>query len=354
MDGPEIICERRGACGFALFNRPAALNALTPGMIRALRQALEAWARDPSILRVVARGAGDRAFCAGGDIRLIYEQGLAGQHEAQLAFWRDEYRLNQFIARYPKPYVALMDGFVMGGGVGVAIHGSHRIAGDRLAFAMPEVAIGFFPDVGATFFLPRLPGGMGAYIGLTGARVGAGDALAAGLANAFVPSARFDALAEALGGTGDTDAIVARFAADPPAPALARHRALIDDCFGAPDVAAVLARLDAASASGDAFAQATAATLRKHSPTSLAIAFRQTRPEAGRSVEEALRLEYRVVSRVLRAPDFYEGVRAAIIERGAAPRWRPARLEDVDPAVIDACFAPLGSAELDFDAEDRA
>ncbi len=349
MDEAEIICERRGACGFVLFNRPRALNALTPGMTLALAEALAAWERDPAVERVVARGAGERAYCAGGDIRLIYEQGLAGDHAGQLAFWRAEYRLNQTIARYPKPYVALMDGFVMGGGVGVAIHGSHRIAGDKLGFAMPEVGIGFFPDVGATYFLPRLPGALGTYLGLTGARVGAGDAVATGLASAFAPSSRFDDLAEALTKTGDTDAIVAAFSTNAPPPELAAHRRLIDACFGAPDIAGVLRGLDAAAAAGDAFAGATAVALRKMPPTSLAIGLRQMRLGGELSIEEALRVEFRVVSRVCRMPDFYEGIRAAIIDRDGAPKWTPARLEDVDPAVVDACFAPLGADELAFD-----
>ena len=347
MAESEIICERRGAAGRVLLNRPKALNALTPGMVRDLATALGRWASDGAIERIVVRGAGDRAFSAGGDIRLIYDQGRAGDHDSQLAFWREEYQLNRAIARFPKPYVALMDGFVMGGGAGVAIHGSHRIAGDRLGFAMPEVSIGFFPDVGATWFLPRAPGGLGAYLGLTGARIAAGDACRAGIASAYVPSTAFDALADALTAPGDTDALIAPFVRPAPDGLLDAHRALIDACFGAADPLTLLAGLDAAAAGGDGFAGATAATLRSKSPTSLSIGLRQMRAGAGLTIEEALRVEFRIVSRICRMPDMYEGIRAAIIDKGQSPQWRPARLEDINPSDIDACFAPLGARELD-------
>lgn len=354
MADQDIICERRGAAGVVLLNRPKALNALTLGMVRGLTAALGEWRDDSAIERVVVRGAGDRAFSAGGDIRLIHEQGRAGDHASQLAFWREEYRLNRMIARYPKPYVALMDGFVMGGGAGVAIHGSHRVAGEKLGFAMPEVSIGFFPDVGATYFLPRLPGGAGAYLGLTGARVGAGDALALGLANSFAPSAAFDALALALTAAGDTDAIIAGFPAAAPAAKLAQHRAMIDHCFNVDDVEELFARLDRAAETGDPFAAEVAATMRAKSPTSVAIGLRQMRMGARLTIEEALRVEFRIVSRVCRMTDFYEGVRATIIDRDNAPRWSPARPEDIDGAAIDACFAPLGAEELTFAPEDQA
>ena len=344
MSEPEIICERRGAAGCVLQNLPGALNALTPGRTRGPSEALGRWAHDPAIARVVVRGAGKRAFCAGGDIRLIYEQGRAGDHASQLAFWREEYQLNQMIARYPKPYVALMDGFVMGGGAGVSIHGSRRIAGDRLGFAMPEVSIGFFPDVGATWFLPRL-GGFGAYLGLTGARIGAGDACAAGLATAFVPSDRFPALAEALTAPGDTDAIIAGFVAPAPEARLAPHHAVFNLFGVAPDPLSLLAGLEGMD---DDFARETARGLRSKSPTSVAIGLRQMRLGVDLSIEEALRVEFRIVSRICRMPDLYEGVRAAIIDRTRPAVWSPARFEDIDRAVIDACFAPLGADELTF------
>src|SRR5215469_4718343 len=183
--------ERRGAAGLVTLNRPEALNAVTHAMVLALRAQLDEWRDDPSVTRVVVTAAGERAFSAGGDLRDIYALGRAGRFEEALTFWRDEYALNAAIKHYPKPYVALIDGIVMGGGVGVSIHGSHRVAGDRYQFAMPEVGIGFFPDVGATWFLPRMPGELGAYCALTGARLRADDALAAGIATHRIPSALF-------------------------------------------------------------------------------------------------------------------------------------------------------------------
>ena len=194
MPNPEIICERRGAAGLVTLNRPQALNAITHGMVRELARALDVWSEDPAVTRVVVRAAGERAFSAGGDIRALYEAGRAGRHDEALAFWRDEYRLDMRIEGYPKPYVSLIDGIVMGGGVGISLHGSHRVAGERYRFAMPEVGIGFFPDVGATYALPRLPGEAGLYLALTGARVGPDDAGHLGLATHVVPSAAFAGL----------------------------------------------------------------------------------------------------------------------------------------------------------------
>ena len=350
----DIICERRGAAGFVLLNRPQALNALNHDMVLGLDAALAAWAHDPAIERVVISGAGGRAFCAGGDIRLLYELGVAGRFAEQLDFYRDEYRLNQRIARYPKPYVALLDGFVMGGGVGVSIHGSHRIAGDRLAFAMPEVSIGFFPDVGATFFLPRLPDFVGSYLAVTGARIGAGDAVALGLATTHVPSDRFAELARALKAPGDTDAIIAAFSAPPPPGTLGPHRALIAQAFGPGEITHLLQTLESASAQGSAFAADTLALLAAKSPTSVAIGLRQMAEGRSADIEAALRIEFRIVSRVCRMGDFYEGVRAVIIDKDNQPRWSPARLEAVDPAVVAACFAPLGADELTFPGDLRA
>ncbi len=347
MADQDIICERRGASGFALLNRPKALNALNLDMVRALSRALTQWRDDPAVERVVVRGAGERAFCAGGDIRLIHEQGQAGDHAGQLAFWREEYRLNQMIARYPKPFVALMSGIVMGGGAGLSILGSHRVAGETLSFAMPEVSIGFCPDVGATYFLPRLAGSFGVYLGVTGARIVVGDACAAGLVDFFVPSQSFDALSDALTGSGDTDAILARFAAPPPAAKLAPHRATIAACFCAPDIATLLARLDD---NDSEFANVTAADLRRKSPSSVAIAFRQMRIGGALSIEEALRVECRIVARIRHTHDLYEGIRAAIIDKDQAPRWDPSRFEALDSATIDAFFAPLGAEELTFPA----
>src|SRR4051794_40371956 len=214
MDSPnsEILFERGGAAGIVTLNRTSALNAVTHEMVRALARQLEAWAIDNAVTRVVITAAGERAFSAGGDIRALYELGRAGRQAEMLTFWRDEYPLNAMIKRYPKPYVALIDGIVMGGGVGISIHGSHRVAGDRFAFAMPEVGIGFFPDVGETWFLPRLTGELGTWCALTGDRLKTADAVAAGIATHHVRSERFPDLLDALCGNVSVDAVLGAFA----------------------------------------------------------------------------------------------------------------------------------------------
>jgi enoyl-CoA hydratase len=346
MDEPEIICERRGAAGLVTLNRPQALNAITHGMVRELARALDAWEADPAVTRVILQGAGGKAFSAGGDIRALYEAGRSGRHDEALAFWRDEYHLNIRIKRYGKPYLSLIDGIVMGGGVGVSLHGAYRVAGERYRFAMPEVAIGFFPDVGATYALPRLPGGAGMYLALTGARVGPDDAGALGLATHAAPSAAFADITERLVAGEDVDAVLAS-AARPIEPGpITRERAVIDACFSAESVPAILARLDEAAAAGSDFARATAADMRSKAPSSMAIAFEQVRRGRDLSLEQAMALEFRIVSRVVREPDFYEGVRAAIIDKDGAPRWQQRSIEEVDPAWLAAHFEPLGAQEL--------
>ncbi|MET3892856.1 enoyl-CoA hydratase [Bosea sp. OAE506] len=343
---PEIQCERRGAAGVVVLDRPKALNALTLPMVRELANALDAWEKDPAVERVIVTSTSEKAFCAGGDIRTLHDLGKAGQHDEMLAFWGEEYILNARIQSYSKPYVALIDGIVMGGGVGISLHGSHRIAGERYLFAMPEVGIGFFPDVGATFALPRLPDAAGIYLALTGDRVGAADALALGLATHAVPSARMAELTDALTRRGALDDILAGFTHDPGQPRLAPERGLIADCFGAATLPEIIARIEAAAAGGSAFAGKLRQTLAVKSPTSVAIAFEQMRRGATLAFAEAMRTEFRIVSRIAHGHDFYEGVRAVVIDKDQAPRWRPATLDDVVPADITAYFAPLGAAEL--------
>ena len=345
---PEILLERRGAAGLVVLNRPQALNAITHGMVLALRRALEEWAADPAVTRVVVTAAGERAFSAGGDIRPLYDLGPAGRHEEALTFWRDEYALNVRIKRYPKPYVSLIDGIVMGGGVGVSLHGSHRVAGERYQFAMPEVGIGFFPDVGATWALPRLPGKTGTYLALTGERVRAVDALALGLATHAVPSAALGEIREALIAGEPVDEALARFCRDPDPPPLVAERETIDRCFAAASVPEILDRLDEAAAQGSAFARKAAATIRSKSPTSLAVALEQMRRGGDLDFEEAMRTEFRIVSRIIEGRDFYEGVRAAIIDKDGAPRWRPATFAEIGDRVIEGHFADLGPAELEL------
>jgi enoyl-CoA hydratase len=345
----EILFERRGAAGLVTLNRPQALNAVTHAMVLRLRAQLDAWADDPVITRVVIQAAGARAFCAGGDIRALYDLGQAGRRDEALQFWRDEYPLNAAIKNYRMPYVALIDGIVMGGGVGVSVHGSHRVAGDRYSFAMPEVGIGFFPDVGATWFLPRLPGELGAYCALTGERFGPGDAVGAGLATHRIPSARFPALLDGLAGTVSVDAVLAAFS-EPAAegPILAR-RAAIDRLFTQASVEGILAALDCEAVSHSAeaaWAGKTAAAMRAKSPLSLRIALAQVRRGAQWDFATCMRAEFRIVSRLIEGHDFYEGVRAVIVDKDNAPRWQPARLADVSEAEVERHFAPLGAREL--------
>lgn len=345
----EALFEKRGRAGIVTLNRPKALNALNSTMVRLIHPQLVAWAADPSVELVIVRGAGEKAFCAGGDIRQLHDWGKAGDPATE-GFYREEYRLNAFIKRYPKPYVALVDGIVMGGGVGMSAHGSHRVAGERLMFAMPETGIGFFPDVGGTFFLPRMPGQVGTWLALTAARLGQADALWSGFATHAVASADLDAVAEALIEKGDPDTTLAAFAksaGDAPARAL---MPVIDRCFSAGTVEEILARLDAEEGE---WAGSQAAAIRQKSPTSLKVALRQMREGAVASFDDCMRMEYRIVSRILAGVDFYEGVRAVIIDKDNAPKWRPGRLEDVSDADIDAYFAPLGT-ELSLDGLDAA
>ena len=345
---PDILFERRGAAGIITLNRPKALNAVTYEMVRALARQLEVWATDDAVTRVVIRAAGERAFSAGGDIRALYDLGCAGRQAEALTFWRDEYPLNAVIKRYPKPYVALIDGIVMGGGVGVSVHGSHRVAGDRFLFAMPEVGIGFFPDVGATWFLPRLPGELGAWCAITGDRLKTADGVAAGVATHHVRSERFADVTDALCGNVSVDAVLAAFAEPAGQGPVMARRAAIDRLFAGDRVEDILARLDAEATGGtDAeWAAAAAATIRTKSPTRLKIALAQVRRGRDWSFEDCMKAEYRIVSRIVYGPDFYDGVRAAIVDKDNAPRWCPASLDDVSDAEVERHFASLGGDEL--------
>ncbi|EIM29630.1 enoyl-CoA hydratase/isomerase family protein [Microvirga lotononidis] len=343
----EVLCEKQGEAGLITLNRPKALNALTLAMVREMRRALDSWAHDPAVTRIVVQGAGEKAFCAGGDIRQLTQDLKAGRREEALAFWREEYQLNIAIKRYPKPYIALIDGIVMGGGVGVSLHGTHRVAGDRYLFAMPEVGIGFFPDVGATYALPRLPGQTGMYLALTGERVKRADAMMLGLATDAVPSGNIPGLRDALIGGDAVEAAFARVAVDPEEAPLEDQRELIDSCFSAGSVIEILARLDAAAAKGSEFAAKTAAGMRTKSPTSMCLAFEQVRRGASMDFEDAMKTEFRIVSRIGDGHDFHEGVRAVLIDKDNRPAWQPADLEGVEKAVVERHFADLGDRELE-------
>jgi enoyl-CoA hydratase len=340
----EALIERRGGAGVIVLNRPRALNALTLTMVRLMAATLDDWARDPGVTRVVLRGAGEKAFCAGGDIRHLYELGRAGDHEAQLTFWREEYQLNERIRTYPKPVVALIDGIVMGGGVGVSINAAHRVAGDRFVFAMPEVGIGFFPDVGGTYFLPRLARRAGVYFALTGLRANAGDAFAFGLVQTYVSSAQFGDLAAALEADSPVESTLARFAANPEPSELMKEADGVQACFSLPTRDAILDALAGAEGRRLAFAGPARKAMLEKSPTSQAIALRQMALGPSLDVHEALRVEYRIVSRICRGHDFYEGVRALIVDKDNRPQWSapPSKAE------VDEYFASLGADELTF------
>jgi len=344
VSSDDLLFERRGAAGLITLNRPHALNAVSLAMVRELTRQLAEWETDPAVTRVIVASRDPRAFSAGGDVRALYDLGRAGRFDEALGYFREEYALNTHIKSYCKPYVALIDGIVMGGGVGISVHGSHRVAGDKFAFAMPEVGIGFFPDVGATWFLPRLSGRLGTYCALTGERLDGADAVVAGIATHRVPSARFPNLIESLCDADPVEESLAACAQSPARGAAAARRNAITAWFEADQVEEILGALDAEGAMqgpNAAFAAETAALMRTKSPTSLKLALAQMRRGATLDFAECMRTEFRIVSRVVRGHDFYEGVRAVIIDKDQAPHWQPASLAAVDPAEVERHFAPV-------------
>jgi enoyl-CoA hydratase len=342
-----VAFEQRGALGIVILDRPKALNALTLDMIIAMRAQIREWEGTADVTRIAITASGGRAFCAGGDVRRIYDAARAGQTDTMFEIWRGEYDLVAAIARCSKPIVSLIDGIVMGGGVGISIHGSYRVASETYAFAMPEVGIGFIPDVGTTSLLPRLPGRSGTYLALTGNKVGLGDALTLGLATHAARSEDFAAIVEDLAGGGQIAPILASYAAPPPpAGPVVREAALINACFSAGDVRGILAKLDAVQDSD--FAADTARVIRSRSPTSLALAHEQMRRGLDMTVQEAIRTEYRLVTHIMRGHDFYEGVRAVLVDKDNEPKWQPATLEEVDPITIQAAFEEVKEAEPGF------
>lgn len=311
-----VRVERRGRVGRLLLNRPKALNALDYGMICAIRDALDAWRDDPQVHAVVIEGKGGRAFCAGGDIREGRRMALAGDRDAIETYFRDEYGLNAAIAAYPKPYISLIDGICMGGGLGISVHGAYRVATEHALCAMPETAIGLFPDVGATFFLPRLPGALGMWMGLTGARLLGADAVHAGIATHYVPRASLPRLVEAL--VEDGPGVLAAFVEPLPPAGYASQRATIDRCFGQDSLDAVRAAL---SAEGGDWAAAQLATLEAMSPSSLLWTFQILRAGRQKTLAQALEAELALTRSVMFHPDFAEGVRAMVVDKDRTPRW---------------------------------
>jgi enoyl-CoA hydratase len=361
-DADDILFGHDGGVATVTLNRPRALNAFTLGMYRRFFPMLRSWADDPAVHAVLVRGAGERAFCAGGDIRAIYEagRGISGDPALTSDFFREEYQLIRRIHRFPKPYLAIIDGITMGGGAGVSVNGAWRIATERTLLAMPETGIGLFPDVGATRFLNLAPGHIGRYLALTGARLGPEDALYCGFATHFVPRERVPQLVLALGRMAwrageeraQVEETLAAFHSDPGAAPLALRRAAIDRSFAPDTVEAVLDRLAREAQAGGLdgeWASQTRAGLLGKSPTSLKITLRQLTLGEGYDIEAALALEYRLTQHVMAGLDFYEGVRAALIDKDQEPRWHPATLAEVSEAIVDGYFAPLGASELHFD-----
>ncbi|MGX1101309.1 enoyl-CoA hydratase/isomerase family protein [Amorphus sp. MBR-141] len=341
----DVVVERTGTLGRIRLNRPRALNSLTLDMVRAIEAALDGFEAVADVVSVLVTGEGERGLCAGGDIRRLYDSGRARDGRAA-TFWREEYRLNARIARFPKPYVAFMDGIVMGGGVGLSAHGAHRLVTERTKLAMPETGIGFVPDVGGTWLLAHAPGELGTYLGLTGVTIGAGDAILAGLADRAVASDRLDEIVAALAAlpAGADQAAVRRaldlFSTDAPA-LLEEHRNVIDRAFSAERVEDIVAAL---AADGGEFADAARETVLKNSPTSVKTALRLIRlARPAERLETCLEREFTAAVGALTGHDFYEGVRAAIIDKDRNPQWRPATLEDVDSQAIAALIQPSGA-----------
>ncbi|KAK2849672.1 hypothetical protein Q7C36_008455 [Tachysurus vachellii] len=348
----EVVLDKVGNSGVITLNRPKALNALNLSMIRLLYPQLKKWENDPETDLVIIKGAGDKAFCAGGDIRAVTEAGKVGDSLAQ-DFFREEYILNNTIGTYRKPYVALIDGITMGGGVGLSVHGRFRVATEKTLFAMPETAIGLFPDVGGGYFLPRLQGKLGLFLALTGFRLKGRDVQRSGVATHFVQSEKLSALEKDLSclkspSAGDVAAVLDTYqeqsALDSEKPfVLQQHTDAINRLFDCSNVEEILEKLQKDQS---AFAQKQAETLSKMSPTSLKLTFRQLQAGAGLSLQEVLVMEYRLSQACMRGHDFYEGVRAVLIDKDQRPKWKPATLAEVSEQCVEDSFASLGDKDL--------
>jgi enoyl-CoA hydratase len=348
----DLIARREGAAGIIRLNRPKAINAVTLEMFRDIDKALDAFEADPAVAVIVLEGAGDRGLCAGGDIRALWESSKVGGDLGKI-LWREEYILNARIAKFPKPYVAFMDGIVMGGGVGLSAHSSHRVVTERTKLAMPEVGLGFFPDVGGTFLLARAPGEVGTYFGLTGQTMNGPDAIYARFADAVVPSGRLGALREVLTKIrpGKTSAeikiLIDGFSTGERSGPVAAMQPKIDAWFAHDRMQDIVAALQR---DGSELAQATLKTLDEKSPRGMVVTLKLLRLARGASsLEQCLVREYRAALEVFRSDDFREGVRAAVIDKDRNPKWSPARIEDVTAEMVAPYFAEIGADELVFE-----
>ncbi|BBY59519.1 enoyl-CoA hydratase/isomerase family protein [Mycolicibacterium sarraceniae] len=335
-DTDEVVTYVEGGIGFLTLNRPKAINSLTHTMVRIIAKALTEWERDDTVRAVVLAGAGERGLCAGGDVVAIYHSAKAGGAEAR-QFWADEYRLNAQIAGYPKPYVAIMDGIVMGGGVGVAAHGSVRVVTDTSKVAMPEVGIGFIPDVGGTYLLSRAPGGLGLHAALSGVTFRAEDAIALGFADHYVPHFQLEGLVAAIVADG-VDAAIHQFAVDPPPSHLLAQQHWIDECYAGETIGDIVAALQEHD---EDEARKAAEVIASRSPIAASVTLASVRHAAGlATLEDVLVQEYRVSSASLNSHDLVEGIRAQLVDKDRNPTWNPPSLAAVTEQDVEQYFAP--------------
>ncbi|XP_047457731.1 3-hydroxyisobutyryl-CoA hydrolase, mitochondrial [Mugil cephalus] len=350
----DVLLEKVGRAGVITMNRPKVLNALNLTMIRQIYPQLRKWEKDNATDIVIIKGAGGKAFCAGGDIRAVTEAGKAGQSLAQ-DFFREEYILNNTIGSYQKPYIALIDGITMGGGVGLSVHGRFRVATEKTLFAMPETAIGLFPDVGGGYFLPRLQGKLGLFLALTGFRLKGRDVQRAGVATHFVESKKIPDLEKDLvdlksPSAADVTRVLdsyqnqSRLDSEKPF-VLDKHISDINRLFSSSSVEGIMENL---KADGSEFAKKQAETLSKMSPTSLKITYKQLQTGAALSLQDVLVMEYRLSQACMRGFDFYEGVRAVLVDKDQSPKWKPSTLEEVSEQSVEQCFSSLGEKDLSF------
>ncbi|XP_028289470.1 3-hydroxyisobutyryl-CoA hydrolase, mitochondrial [Parambassis ranga] len=350
----DVLLEKMGRAGVITMNRPKVLNALNLTMIQKIYLQLKKWEQDSETDLVIIKGAGGKAFCAGGDIRVITEAAKAGDSLAEV-FFREEYILNNTIGAYKKPYIAVIDGITMGGGVGVSVHGRFRVATEKTMFAMPETAIGLFPDVGGGYFLPRLQGKLGLFLGLTGFRLKGRDVHRAGVATHFVESKKIPDLEKELvnlksPSAEDVSRVLDSYqnqsSLDSEKPfVLEKHISDINRLFSSSSVEGIMQNL---KADGSEFAKKQAETLSKMSPTSLKITYKQLQAGADLSLSDVLVMEYRLSQACMRGFDFFEGVRAVLVDRDQNPKWNPSTLEEVSDQIVDQCFSSLGQKDLTF------
>ena len=346
QDQGHVTFQTKGRLGSITLNRPRALNALTLAMIDALAEHYEKWAREPKIYGVVMESASERAFCAGADVKALARLGRQNLPEL-IAFFRAEYQLNWQLQLFCKPHIAFIDGMVMGGGVGISLYGTHRVVTEKASFAMPETGIGLFPDIGASWFLPRLPGAIGLYLGLTGRRIGAADMVWLNLATHYADAEAVTKIKDAIANSDPIDPVIDELNKRAGPGELRALKSVIDETFGpAKNVSDLLERLRGVRGEHENWAEATANALAGKSPLSLCLTFELLTSHRSETLKEALQTEFRVVCRMLQQQDFYEGVRAQLIDKDYRPAWQPETLAAVSDEMVQDMFVPLGEDEL--------